>query len=83
MMRLMRRFRVQRYRDPSLHPGVWGPPQIEPHNGQTVIVWRNYQHTICAGSNHGVKVCRIGPGMAHEDTCLCGAKRYGVFGVWS
>lgn len=84
MRKLLRRFRVQRYQDPSLHPGVWHEPEVVTGRGGTRIVWRIAGGgTICTGTNHGAHVCTIGPGVAHEDTCMCGAKRYGVFGTWS
>lgn len=87
MRRLLNRVRLFstfRYTDPSLHPGRWDGPEIMGGKGHPVAVWRLLVgHPICVGSNHAAVVCAIGPGMAHVDTCVCGAKRYGVFGSWS
>jgi hypothetical protein len=88
MKRLLNRWRLFltfRYTDPSLHPGLWGEPEvhISKHGGARVH-WRCVGGgTVCVGGNHGAHWCTIGPGMAHEDECMCGAKRYGVFGSWS
>lgn len=81
--RLVRRFRVQRYGNPNLHEGDWLPPELR----QGVVRWERasggWLRDYVAAHPHQVFRCSIGPGMAHEDVCLCGAKRYGVFGSWS
>jgi hypothetical protein len=84
-LRWLLRFQVQRYRTPSLHEGVWSTPDVR----HGVVRWyrvdgdgwiRSY---VSAPHPHVTFVCTIGPGMAHVDECLCGARRYGVFGAWS
>lgn len=87
MKRLLNRWRLFltfRYTDPSLHPGEWVGPVIKHDRHGTIVVWEcSGGYRICTGTNHGASRCTIGPGMAHEDECMCGAKRYGVFGAWS
>ena len=86
MKRLMNRIRLFatfRYSDPSLHPGEWGDPEVRPmRRGGVMVHWRRVDGSPCLG-NHLPRWCTIGPGMAHEDECACGAERYGVFGSWS
>lgn len=94
MKRLINRIRLFatfRYTDPSLHPGRWAGPTLEGTVAQPVAIWR--RQGPLGGSLNPVfnqhngpctpAVCRIGPHTAHEDTCMCGKKRYGVFGAWS
>jgi hypothetical protein len=83
--RLLRRFRVQRYADPSLHRGGdWGDPVIDGRNGRIRVSWTRPVTRVHGGPHeHVVKTCTIGPEMAHTDKCYCGSERYGVFGTWS
>lgn len=74
----------ERYQDPHLHSGRWGLAVVAGRGEQTRVVWEcEGGFPICTGTNHGPKRCTIGPGMAHVDECMCGKKRYGVFGAWS
>lgn len=92
-LRWLLRFRVQRYQNPSLHEGVWGPPEIRHGVVRWYRIedgWMHWHHVDREGwmryavpHPHITFICTIGPGMAHVDECLCGAKRYGVFGAWS
>lgn len=88
MRRLINRWRLFltfRYTDPSLHPGRWDGPELMGGKGYSVAVWRSLDPDQHGGTPHVHRVltCAIGPSTAHVDTCLCGKKRYGVFGAWS
>jgi hypothetical protein len=83
VLRLLRRLRVQRYANPNLHEGAWGPPTISRGKVTWLRLDEAWLRQFIGPHAHQSYVCTIGPGMAHIDACPCGAKRYGVFGAWS
>jgi hypothetical protein len=74
-----------KYSNPELHGGRWAGPELMGSECHPVAVWRSLDHDKHGGTPHVHRVltCAIGPSLAHEDVCLCGAKRFGVFGSWS
>jgi hypothetical protein len=75
---------LPRYYSPQIHEGTWRP--VSP--SQVGGTWlRDGRQPLGAatprkGHRHLAQKCVIMPGLAHVDTCHCGAKRYGVFGDW-
>lgn len=76
-----------RYLSPLLHEeGRWEGPRLRGSTRHARAVWENLDAPAeCSHPNtrHVISVCTVGPGTAHEDLCVCGAKRYGVYGAWS
>lgn len=79
--------RKMRYRDPQLHEGRWERQVVRDRD----VMWRNTQaprtdivaRALREGTHrHAAALCTLTVGLAHEDTCVCGARRYGIFGSW-
>lgn len=72
-----------RYRDPQLHPGKWvragmGTWQRIDSPSKAEVARKMMRGT----HEHAAAVCVLTDHLAHEDRCVCCAKRYGIFGSW-
>lgn len=83
------RRRGLRYESPNLHEGRWEGPVLVGRGDQKRVQWElataqlmKRAFRLAPGHTHTPAFCTIGPGMAHVDTCHCGAERSGVFGEW-
>lgn len=84
MMKMLRRFLGVQYSTPNLHEGAgWGGPELLGTGDQLRVRWIRDVVQVYPHTYHEVRMCTIGPGMAHVDKCWCGSERYGVFGSWS